>query len=386
MGPTKKFYLPQLDGLRFFAFFLVFIHHFNPLATYLNSKSASNWISTTIKSFGWIGVDVFLCLSSFLLTTLLILEHQTTGQIKIKKFFIRRALRIWPLYYLIMVLAFVIFPMRGLLSPALHTEIYNIFLKQHLLPFSLFLGNFSYFYFTNSLTVVIGPLWTVSLEEQFYLFWPILLFILLPKDKKWFFIALTSMVVLSILFRLYIIKNAIPYPAIWVLTLGRLDPFALGALVAYFYLKPDHSSHPLIAIILALMLLKLVVCSTPIGSPNTVWQLFFVDTASALIIYAAIFSRKLGMILSTHPLPWLGKISFGLYIFHDLMIHLTYGYTLPFLSNYVSVPQSSIFYWLIAFILTLSATILCASVSYYCYEKPFLKLKNQFTIINSRPA
>ncbi|MEO8400830.1 MAG: acyltransferase [Gammaproteobacteria bacterium] len=383
--PTK-FYLPQLDGLRFFAFFLVFLHHFTTGATYFSPHSVAHFVTIKLSTFGWIGVDLFLCLSSFLLTSLMIMEYRNTGSLSIKQFFIRRALRIWPLYYLMMLFAFLILPAITYFSPALHTEAYFTFVKNHLLPFSVFLGNFSYAYFTNTLTLAIGPLWTVSLEEQFYIFWPILLFILLPRNKRWFFFALGFLVVLSFAVRFYIIKNNIPYPAIWVFTLGRLDPFALGAFLSYLYLNPKFKPRPLIALVLSLFLFKLVICSTGIGMPNTIWQLFVVDLAGCLLIYSALYSRKMSQLLSMKPLPWLGKVSFGLYIFHDIMIHLTADNLIASLTKHIPWLLNSLTLWFVSLALTLLATILCAGFSYHAFEKHFLKLKTRFTIIASRPA
>ena len=385
MSSSAKFYLPQLDGLRFIAFFLVFIHHSLPSAVYFEEGSAAYWISFKLSAFGWIGVDIFLCLSSFLLTSLLIMEHKKTGTVSIKQFFVRRALRIWPLYYMVILLAFVVFPLFSFYSPSLHSSSYTNFLHQHLLPFSLFMGNFSYAYFTGSLTIPIAPLWTVSLEEQFYLFWPILLFILLPRSRKWFFIALAGMVLLSIFVRYYIIKNHIPYPAVWVFSLGRLDPFALGALVAYWYLDTKFKPRPVIACVLAIILFKLVVCSTGIGGPNTIWQLLFVDLASCLLIYSALYSSSLKKFLSMKPLPWLGKISFGLYVFHYLMLDVTNVHIMPFFIAKFHLVQS-LGYWFFTGFIALSVTVLCATISYYAFEKHFLKLKTRFTVIASRPA
>lgn len=379
---SNKFYLPQLDGLRFVAFFLVFIHHLPDAGGYFPSGTFTHFIFEKLHTFGWIGVDIFLCLSSFLLTSLLMLEHKKTGSISVKKFFIRRALRIWPLYYLVMLFAFYIFPFFTFLSPALHTAGYGQLLKEHLFPFSIFMGNFSYAYFTNSLTVSIAPLWTVSLEEQFYIFWPLLLLILLPRDRKWFFIALSSLVILSIAIRLYILKNSIPYPTIWTFTLARLDPFALGAFLSYAWLNNRIKPRPFLALCAAIILLKFVICSTPIGSKNTFWQLFAVDLAACLLIYAALYSKKLKMILANRWVAWLGKISFGLYVFHDVMIQVTLGYITPHL-NFMKAPLP---HWVLDFIAVLVVTILCATISYYGFEKHFLKLKNRYTTIASRPT
>ncbi len=382
MTTPAKFYLPQLDGLRFLAFFLVFLHHYTRIQSPLDffaTASLPHWITEKLQNFGWIGVDIFLCLSSFLLTSLLIMEHQQTGTLSVKQFFIRRSLRIWPLYYGMLLLVFFILPQSHFL-PELNTELYTLSAKQHLLPYSLFLGNFSYAYFVNSLIAPIASLWTISLEEQFYLFWPLLLFILLPRKRKWLFSTLAGVLFLSIVVRYYIISNGIPYPTVWVFTLGRLDPFVFGALLSYLYLHPKRPPRPVLSLCLGLIFLGMLLNSDGVGINNSAWHLLIADLAVAFFIYAALYSVRLGRLLSLRPLRWLGKISFGLYVFHVIAVQAMLEHFV------VHWTKSSLLIWCVVFCLTLILTILLASASYYGFEKHFLKLKSRFTVIASRPA
>lgn len=385
MEEKRRFYLPQLDGLRFLAFFLVYIHHFPAAAHYFVPQSLVHIIFDKAQSFGWIGVDVFLCLSSFLLTSLLIMEHQNTDRISIKQFFVRRVLRIWPLYYLVLILSFTVFPATSFFSPPFHSSGYSAMVKEQLFPFTVFAGNFSYGLHGDAMTVSLAPLWTVSLEEQFYVFWPILLFVLLPRDRKWFFIALAGLVVISFAVRLYILKNNIPFHIMWVFTLARLDPFALGAVISYIYLNPRIKPRPLLALCLAMILIKMVI-SMPYGGENSSWQLPAVDVAASLSIYAALYSRTLTRILSIKIMLWLGKISFGLYVIHDLMIQVMIAYIMPLFLPGVAFKDIPFSYWILGFFIALALTIVCAALSYYGFERHFLKLKTRFTVIASRPA
>jgi len=353
-----------------------------PLSSYLKPGSFFQKMTVHLNN-GWVGVDIFFCLSSFLLTSLLMMEYKDTAAISIKKFLIRRALRIWPLYYLMLLLSFLVFPIFGLFSHPLHTAEYTLFKNQHLLPYSLFLGNFSYMYFVTSLTLPMGLLWTISLEEQFYLIWPIALSVLLPSKKRWFFIALTGMVLLSMIVRFYLIKNSIPYPTIWVFTLARLDAFALGALLAYLFLNKISFIHPLIALLISIFLFIIVFWLPGYKMASTFWELFVVDLAAALLIYAAIYSKGLAKCLSFGPLPWLGQISFGLYIYHNLMIHIVLSYFVPFIKKYIIFPKSPIASWYLTFAIIFLFTIICATLSYYLYENPFLKLKKKFDPIKA---
>ncbi|HNQ93994.1 MAG TPA: acyltransferase [Anaerolineales bacterium] len=122
-----RFYLPELDGLRFIAFLLVFIHNANPILkrTFLERFS----------EYSWFGVDLFFCLSGFLITKLLVMEHRQTGKINFRNFYIRRILKIWPLYFFYLILgSIIIAPVDGR----------NINLPWHIVSLSTFTFNFAY--------------------------------------------------------------------------------------------------------------------------------------------------------------------------------------------------------------------------------------------------
>src|SRR5437868_2879263 len=100
----NRFYYPSLDGLRFFAFLLVFLHH--SLLDWTSPNPLINFFLIAIEKNGWLGVDLFFVLSGFLITTLLLKERSDNGNYSLKNFWIRRALRIWPLYYLALIFGF----------------------------------------------------------------------------------------------------------------------------------------------------------------------------------------------------------------------------------------------------------------------------------------
>ncbi|HOO67414.1 MAG TPA: acyltransferase [Bacteroidales bacterium] len=149
------FYYPELDGLRFLAFFLVFVHHQN---LFRNVPYLS-----TLKEFGWVGVDLFFALSAFLFTRLLVAEYNKTQSISFKKFYLRRIFRIWPIYFIFIGFALACFVVlrNGELTRDINIRLIG------LLAFS-----------DNIFTAVKGyiplpwanHLWTIAYEEQFYLF------------------------------------------------------------------------------------------------------------------------------------------------------------------------------------------------------------------------
>jgi len=172
---TRRFYHPELDVLRFAAFLTVFISHAFPqrpdfyVAHGFSSPVAS--LAAGVVHSGQFGVSLFFLLSSFLITTLLLREQAATGRLDLWSFYIRRTLRIWPLYFFFLALGFWVLPAWG------WPRIPNI----HKASFSLFLGNWSIVLFQRGwhpafpTNTAISLLWSVSVEEQFYVSWALAL-------------------------------------------------------------------------------------------------------------------------------------------------------------------------------------------------------------------
>jgi len=151
-----RFYAPQLDSLRFLAFLLVLIHH----SQYY--EAIPLWV--TISKYGWMGVDLFLCLSAFLFARLLYVEFQEKGDIHIGYFYLRRGLRIWPLYWFF-------FGLMLTLSIGQHGS--NPYLWKRSLGMLTFTDNLVSMSLGYNLALLYSAhLWTISYEEQFYLVIP----------------------------------------------------------------------------------------------------------------------------------------------------------------------------------------------------------------------
>ena len=172
----KSIYFPNLNSIRFIAALLVIIHHIEQFKSVFNIYP-NGLNNPVISSVGPLGVRLFFVLSGFLITYLLFAEKEVSGTISIRKFYIRRALRIWPLYYLIVVLAFFIVPhfFPGFISP--HTEATH----SHPMAWKLFSISLFVFFLPNFALVYIGivpfasHLWSIGTEEQFYFIWPVLM-------------------------------------------------------------------------------------------------------------------------------------------------------------------------------------------------------------------
>ncbi|MEO5648227.1 MAG: acyltransferase, partial [Chitinophagaceae bacterium] len=182
----KKIFFPNLDGLRFVAFFMVYLWHaFKDAFTGLHIQNI--YINNLFYTFanGKTGVSIFFVLSGFLITYLILSEIALNGKLDVKRFYIRRSLRIWPLYYLILLVIFVIIP---IVIRMMHLD----WAKYDMQPFYylVYLSNFDvlriYQHGGNDFlpsTVT----WSVAIEEQFYFIWPLFFFIFNPRHFKYIF-------------------------------------------------------------------------------------------------------------------------------------------------------------------------------------------------------
>jgi len=203
--------------LRFFAFLLVFVSHALPPGAWDWIPHPFHAVFVGLSLGGAYGVDLFFALSSWLITTLLIREQKELGRIDARAFYIRRILRIWPLYFAFLLVRR---PAFSLLLPDQMSAAY-------IAAFSLLAGNWACVILGYPATVA-SPLWSVSIEEQFYLAWQLVL-------RKWFHClprVLIGLLVLSSLTRFVLVALHVMHPGIWCNTFARLDPIAAGALLA----------------------------------------------------------------------------------------------------------------------------------------------------------
>ena len=218
----RRFYQPELDGLRFYAFLGVFVYHTLPQqpAFYrgLHLPLPSLWAAVAIS--GASGVDLFFALSAFLITALLLRERQQTGGISLRLFYIRRILRIWPLYFLVLAVAVVL----------AHTVPGQSLPWYYVVGYLLFVGNWINVAFGHPLSVC-APLWTVSIEEQFYLVWPLLMKIL---GRRGMIIAAVVAFLLATLSQIGVVLAGLSPGYIYYGSFSRSGSLALGILLALF--------------------------------------------------------------------------------------------------------------------------------------------------------
>ena len=369
MKTNDRFYLPELDGLRFIAFLLVFIHHAPVLA---------NPAFRFIHSFGWIGVDLFFALSAFLFVQLLRKEFEQAGTIIISKFYIRRALRIWPLY--------IIFCVSMITIGSFKNNSYSI--SSRALGLFTFTDNiFSAVKGYNPIPYT-AHLWTISYEEQFYLIIPItLLFIFKAKQSK-VTLFLSSSAFLFFFIRALMIVLKFPHPAIWVLPFTHFESILLGIMVGLgAFDRIFYKFQPLAVLGVGLVCGWLMTCLPPLEiiSFRMMFSYPLIGICTSAVVYFVFKSGKTQWMkwLSFGPFVFFGKISYGLYVYHILGLSIG-AKIISKLACFNT--RASAYANVSILLLSFGITIFIASSSYFIIEKPFLKLKKRFEIINSRPA
>jgi len=372
-----RFYRPELDVVRFLAFFLVFLHHTLPSA---GDPRAIRLLKGFAPAFASLpdacgfGLSLFFTLSAFLICELLLRERKTAGTIKIKQFYIRRILRIWPLYYLGLLLGLLV-----MFLPGGHPdEIDSIGC------FAVFMSSWrlaTFHAFSNPANV----LWSISVEEQFYLFAPWVVKFLNRKFLYGFCAAL----ILSANTWLYFLgrESAVDH-CIWWNSFVQFECFAGGILLCLVL----RGRVPRLAPWQRLALFAFSLCclfyacyglharfgKAGVWNPGS-WCLirgYGLAALSCVLLLVAFLG------VDPRHLPkwaiYLGRISFGLYVYHGFAIYASYAV----FGHRVSL-SSPVYYLKAA--LAGGLTVLMAAFSYRYFETPFLKMKKRHAVIESQP-
>jgi len=375
---TRRFYRPELDSLRFFAFFGVFVFHVvpNDPQFYQAHPILPHFavpLVCAVASAGAFGVDLFFALSAYLITTLLIREEEIRGSIDTGAFYVRRILRIWPLYFFFIGVAAVV--------PVWDRT-------QHLgWPFIagylLLSGNWVYVFLGLPHSIA-SPLWSVSIEEQFYLVWPLALRRL---SRRQLVFAVIGLLVLANMVRVFLVFSHVVGAAVEYNTLARIDAIAFGVLLAYFLGSEAPSLSLLSRAALAIACLGLwcmVASQTNLNAQTEVAPVMgtllgrpLIALAAAGLLFAVIGAPAAGArALTASWLTYLGRISYGLYVYHAagllLAWHLIRGNSVKIYAAYA--------------LTGFGLTVLFSALSYRWLESPFLKMKERFAIVRSRPV
>jgi peptidoglycan/LPS O-acetylase OafA/YrhL len=363
-------YYPELDSLRFFAFLLVLVHH----SPYLDSIV----IWRTLSEYGWLGVDLFLCLSAFLFARLLYIEYQEKGNINVGYFYVRRALRIWPLYF---------FFFGIMLILTIHEKGWDTTLTQRTIGVLTFTDNLFSANSTYNMAILYSAhMWTISYEEQFYLVvpWVLRKFYQL-KSSSVAYLLLVAFLVGSLVRAIFIYTGA-SHPVIWVLPVTHFESIFGGLMVGLGMFDRPLKKVPGWILFLSGVFALYAVTLLP-NVDEMGWHLMLtyplIGIGNTLLLFSVMRGNvwPLSLFLKNRELGYLGKISYGLYVYHALGIHLAYQLT----DAYVSTERQLV-YPATGLLLSLVVTVGIAMVSYQFLEKPFLRLKERFTFITSRPV
>ena len=376
-----KGYIKSLDGLRAVAILLVMLFHF-----------------FFILEIGWIGVQIFFVLSGFLITTILLKSREDSFGNYVKRFYWRRALRIFPLYYFYLLAISCVY----LLATTPENYIQKV-------PF-LFTYTFNYYplFYDYDYDAFFTHLWSLSVEEQFYLFWPFVIFFLSRRRLR----QLITVVLIAIPFLRYGFGEWL-YPSytdshilgevIYRLTLSHMDAFAVGAAIPVFALdKVVHRKQPwllfLTAVIVLVGLMNLFFQDTtsskvsditslgyPIGGMKNmqhIWSYTVLNLwAGALILYVSSTKPSEGKrpdllvrLLENKLMVNIGKISYGMYVYHWVLFVMHK----KFLHDLIGNTALSFFIYLIL-------VYAVSYVSFHLFENRFLAWKDRLEIPPARP-
>jgi peptidoglycan/LPS O-acetylase OafA/YrhL len=368
---TKAIYYPELDSLRFLAFLAVFIHHSPPLT------KVPYW--EYLYQYGWMGVDLFLCLSAFLFTRLLFTEHQATGKISIWNFYVRRSLRIWPLYFMFFGLVF---------AYTLFTSNWEAGETYRMLGILTFTDNvFSAFKGVYNPFIVSAHLWTISYEEQFYALipWTLRKLFVASQQAKVRFIVIVFLV--GQILRAVLLAVGTGYMAIWVLPITHFESILGGLIIGMGLFDEQLKKIPNFLILLAGLLALVGLCSLPniyVEGWHLPLSYTLVGLGMTLIVHAVMNQRQsfVKTLFQNKIFTYLGKISYGLYVYSALGLLLG----AQAVTRLLHIPKNAAFYYpLSVMTISLFITILLSILSYQLVEKNFLRLKKRFTVIESRP-
>jgi len=368
MIQKEKVFFPNLDTLRFFAFFLVFWQHAFAICFKELYKIFNKNIVDGILVTGGEGVKVFFVLSGFLITYLLMKEGEKNNKINILFFYARRLLRIWPLYFLIILTSIFILP-----------RISEIFVYCGSKPLDMcFLSNFDLMHrllYNGCQMPYLDISWSVSIEEQFYIMWP-LLFSLIFRKKNLFVFTCFAIIIGSYIY-IYTANNI---EVAYFNTLGNIAFLLIGCLGAFIIFK-DKKKLIVNFILKNFKYLFLVFATFFICRNISIFKyissiILPVGYLIAIIYFAFSQTTILNRMSSFRKL---GKYTYGLYFYHYLVliiIKIVFDkMSLDYLNNIIISLLLAVF--------SLAITILVSYLSYQYFEKMFLKLKNKFTIIKS---
>lgn len=361
---NKPYYIKELDGLRAFAILLVIIWHYVLGQTTQEMLPNYLWL---VLSWSWSGVDLFFVLSGFLIGRILLYYKESPNYFK--TFYLRRVFRIFPVYYLLLVLYV------GAKAIGLSSQ-FPVLLNNPLpdLPYFLYLQNFfmAHTFGANALAVT----WSLAIEEQFYLLFPLLLFYLPQKQLPKLFIG--GIIIAPI------IRGILGGYFSYVLLPARMDALLMGALIAYYHsngtIDKVLSAHKKFlgwATLLVFGVLMVLVFEGSAKNTGAILNHSLYAVLYGLIIINVLVQQNtsafFSKLLANPVLRFIGKVSYSIYLFHEvfllLLTKLINNKDLPWIES-----KSDVWITFLAFACTLAFSALL----YFALEKPMQKIGKRY--------
>ncbi|HEY0190209.1 MAG TPA: acyltransferase [Kofleriaceae bacterium] len=369
--------IPALDGVRGLAILLVLAHNLNPFSN--TGRPLERWIEYD-SNFGWVGVQLFFVLSGFLITGILL---DTRGAPRyLRAFFARRVLRIFPLYYGVLVGGLLVLPALGLAPHRLladpdHRVWLWIYLVNWAEPLGRGVAAFPHF-------------WSLAVEEQFYFVWP---FVVRHATPRRLLGTVGGVMLAAIGARIWVRQAGLGGEAAYMFTVCRMDALAAGAAVAALLRMPvAHASlvgrRARISVAAGVLFVAGLVTTggyarTGLRDQTYGYTILAVVCAALVLLVVLDHERGrgwLGAVFGNAVLRSFGTYSYGIYLFHQFLNQLL---GVPLLDRLLPRGigiKAGIVYMLVV----TAASYALAFMSFHGYEKHFLALKRHFT--PGRPA
>lgn len=357
-------HIPALDGLRGIAILAVFLSHFGG-----GHKSANPVVHlwSTLTSAGWMGVDLFFVLSGFLITG--ILYDTSQNEHRVRNFYARRTLRIFPLFYGVLFLFLA-------LTPVLHL----VWRPEHLLYF-LYLGNMTVFVphmQSPGAMMTVEHFWSLAVEEQFYLLWPFIVWHFGDRIKLLRISVL--IMVTALLVRIALLSAGASATVVYTMLFTRMDSLICGGALALLVRGPARDRLPVRPVLVVSGLVSVAVFAytrSPLHEAPLMLTVGFSSIAffcAGLVYLAWRQDTAFARWLCSPFLRFFGRYSYGLYVFHGLLVAPLFPLVYPLQRAVHSVALGGVLY----IVLSLGLAVGISMLSYHFYEEPILRLKRRF--------
>lgn len=364
-------HLAPLDGIREMAIISVMLYHFSQPIQHMSGLSGGAELFARMLEGLWVGVDFFFVMSGFLITSILL---KTRGdQAYFKNFYVRRLLRIFPLFYAVLLVMLVIGPaLSGKVDAMTQSMQDNAFW------FWTYLINWRIAYEGNFNAFGGGYMWSLAVEEQFYMLWPLVVY----YGYRHLFTVSVALLAGLTLVKLALAYSGVPGASLYTMTLTHMDGLLIGSAAAAWYANRDiQAPFPLMS---KALLLPAVVVIVAVMGLESGWIFYKTSTNLAIGLMSLLMCALMIAVLrcsedhimtkmfTLKPVMFCGKLCYGLYLLHQPV-----GVVVSDLFV-AQIQQSPVLWTIITLLISTSLSLLVAWVSFHLFEKQFLKLKRFF--------